>query len=254
MNTTPQPILSEEERLKQLASTVSGNPSFAVEVKELLTDTKTWASDVLDDRETSYSHDPFPPGTDINKLPEYIKTSWSQVQRHCPDKQNEISYYLNDEERWCVRIWKIANILMTNESVSDNRKSGIYTENWRTYFSKSAILKHAENKWKTVPDSDLWSKVAAFLGWCKQLKDILCISPTHGWFNPLGGQLHFFDYSYRDQQVYLPSPSNPSGRRLYHSSETKCVVNERWKLGIGVYGDYDLANPNFWLCARLLDN
>lgn len=41
MNTTPQPILSEEERLKQLASTVSGNPSFAVEVKELLTDTKT---------------------------------------------------------------------------------------------------------------------------------------------------------------------------------------------------------------------
>lgn len=129
------------------------------------------------------SHNPFPEGLEEGKIPSVVQESWKEVkEQNFPlEKLQQISYYINAEWRWCMKMGSIANILMTNETATNNPSAGINVKNGNTYFSQPAAQKHAKNKWQELPTNARWTKMADFLGGFKQLKEILQI-PLNGWF------------------------------------------------------------------------
>lgn len=150
------------------------------------------ASSAPEEISPSTVHNPFPEATEIDKLPQHVQNSWSHVQKLSPEQQSKISYYEKNGE-WFINL-NGTKISLQNETADNSPSKGINTAGNNTYFSQSAALSHAKTKWRSLPTNALWTQMADFLGWFKNLRDILQI-PLTGWFLPDRGVQYVGDYA-----------------------------------------------------------
>lgn len=177
--------LSHEELLAQLTVTLQQDPTSAA-----THEFHAKALDILDKNKPS--HDLFPKGIEVANLPQHVQESYKHVQALSPEKQSKISYYEKNGE-WCINL-DGTKISLQNESAENNSKNGINVVEGNTYFSQPAALAHAKSKWRSLPTTTLWKQMATFLGWFKELKNVLQI-PLNGWFHPVVGRQGFGYYA-----------------------------------------------------------